>query len=45
MKGAVTISNDTDKIGNFYIQMKKMEKEYFLAPTLAYDKLERKVSY
>ena len=28
-KGAVTISKDTDKIGNFYIQMKKMGRECF----------------
>ncbi len=26
-KGAVTISKDTDKIGNFYIQAKKMGRE------------------
>ena len=28
-KGAVTISKDTDKIGNFYIQVKKMEESVF----------------
>ncbi len=36
-KGAVTISKDTDKIGKFYIQIKKDGKRVFLAPTLAYD--------
>ena len=36
-KGAVAISKDTDKIGNFYIQAEKDGKRVFLAPTLAYD--------
>ena len=36
-EGAVTISKDKGKIGNFYIQMKKDGKRVFLAPTLAYD--------